>query len=195
MKKLLKTIRVIWIIIMKKNALLGTVLLTIIFVNGCGTGLIQRAESNYLAQDYRTAANLFGLYLTEHPDAYLARRKFGRALLKGGQPREAVEQFNKILNSHPHDSFSHLYLGLAYLRLGDYKKTLAAWQQYMPGGRPIISKEITRQTDRITGLSPGSLNNNDLSDLANSVESAIEEAVNAEQLRKQYNTSRLGDCG
>jgi tetratricopeptide (TPR) repeat protein len=180
---------------MRKKSILGTVLLAIIFMTGCGAGLIQRAESNYLAHDYRTAANLFGLYLTEHPDAYLARRKFGHALLKGGQPREAVEQFENILSSHPRDSFSHLYLGLAYLRLGDYQKTLAAWQQYMPGGRPIISKEVTRQTDRVAGLSPGSLNDNELSDLANSIESAIEEALNAEQLRKQYNTSRLGDCG
>ncbi|MBU0484644.1 MAG: tetratricopeptide repeat protein [Proteobacteria bacterium] len=180
---------------MKRNAVLVILLLTILFTNGCGTELIQRAESNYLARDYQPAAQLFDLYLTDHPDAFVARRRLGHALLKTGHPREAAFQFEKVIASHPGDSLSYLYLGLTYLHLADYPKTMAAWQQYEAIGKPLIISEVNRQTPLITEAIQKNLPDDGLNDLAKKIESAIEQAISADQLRNDYNRSRLGECG
>jgi predicted Zn-dependent protease len=180
---------------MNKKTVIGSLLWAVILLSGCGAGLIQRAESKYAAQDYPAAANLFRVYLDQHPDAYLARRKLAVSLLKEGRPREAVMQLEKSLSDQPHDTLSKLYLGLAYLRLGEWQKTLAGWQQLAAGGRPLIRSAVSLQGNVVAREAPNISRNEELDALANRVEAALEEALLAEQQRNAYNTSRLGDCG
>ncbi|MBU0674162.1 MAG: tetratricopeptide repeat protein [Proteobacteria bacterium] len=163
-------------------------------ITGCSSGLIQKAESKYLAQEYQVAADLYGEYLAKQPEAYLARRNLGYSLLKIGQTEQAVRQFEKIIIDHPSETFSHLYLGLAYLRLGDYQKTLSTWEQIEANGRPIIMKEMVSQTSRVAAIGP-IISTNELDDFAKRAEAAIEEALFAEQQRNAYNAARLGECG
>jgi hypothetical protein len=104
-------------------------------------------------------------------------------------------QLEKSLSDQPHDTLSKLYLGLAYLRLGEWQKTLAGWQQLAAGGRPLIRSAVSLQGNVVAREAPNISRNEELDALANRVEAALEEALLAEQQRNAYNTSRLGDCG
>lgn len=168
------------------------VLLSFLFLlsTGCSAGLVREAHSNLKQGNYRKAAELYAPYLKEHPESFLSRRNYGLALLKSGQPEKAAIQFEKILDYQPHDYRSFLYLGLAYLQSGDYRKTLDAWQQYRSGGNSIIAREVERQSQRLSNALPGISN-----ELASNIKSAIEDAVQAEELRRSYKASRLEECG
>ncbi len=180
---------------MNKKRVLGSLLFAVILLTACSAGVIQRADSKYLARDYRAAADLLELYLDEHPEAALARRKLAHSLFENGWYREAAGQFEKVIASRPHDTFSHLYLGLAYLRLGDYRKTLAGWQRLEVTERPLIAEVKSSQISRVAAKAPEIASEAQLNDLADQVESAVEEALFAEQQRDAYNAARLGDCG
>ncbi|MFN2366575.1 MAG: tol-pal system YbgF family protein [Desulfurivibrionaceae bacterium] len=180
---------------MNKKRALGLLLFAVMLLTACSAGLIQRAESKYLARDYRAAADLLELYLDEHPDADLARRKLAHSLFENGRYREAAGQFEKVIGNRPRDTFSHLYLGLAYLRLGDYRKTLAGWRRLEVAERPLIAEMKSSQISKIAAKAPEIASEDQLNDLADQVESAVEEAFFAEQQRDAYNASRLGDCG
>ncbi|MFO7604716.1 MAG: tetratricopeptide repeat protein [Desulfurivibrionaceae bacterium] len=180
---------------MNKNKVIGISLFAMMLLTACGSGVIQRAETKYLARDYSAAADLFEEYLDEHPDADLARRKLAHSLFKNGRYREAAGQFEKVIANRPRDTFSHLYLGLAYLRLGDYRKTLAGWQRLEIRERPLIAEVKSSQISRIAAKAPEIASEDQLNDLASQVESAVDEAFFAEQQRDAYNAARLGDCG
>jgi tetratricopeptide (TPR) repeat protein len=180
---------------MNKKTTIGSLLFAVMLLSACSSGLLQRAETKYLARDYPAAAALFAEYLAEHPDAYQARRKLGHSLLKEGEPRQAASEFEKVVTAQPHDIFSHLYLGLAYLRLGDYQQALAIWQQAETSGRPLVAEEKARQIKQVAAAAPDIPSPGQFNDLANRVESGFDEAFFAEERREAYNAARLGDCG
>jgi tetratricopeptide (TPR) repeat protein len=180
---------------MNKKTAIGSLLFAVMLLSACGSGLLHRAETRYLARDYPAAADLFEEYLDEHPDAYLARRKLGHTLLKEGEPRKAASEFEKVVAGQPHDSFSRLYLGVAYLRLGDYQKALAIWQQSGTSGRPRVAEEKARQIKQVAETAPDISGAAQFNDLANLVEIGFDEAFSAEERREAYNAARLGDCG
>lgn len=164
--------------------------LLLLLMAGCGAGLIHKADSSFDEGNYQKSAELYAGYLEKHPGAFLTRRKYGLALLKGNRPEEAIRHFIKIIDDHPHDYRSVLYLGLAYLHMGDYQKTLSVWQQYETGGKPLIVEEVARQSQRIAAALPMVSK-----ELASEIEAAIEDAIWAHQLRSSYNASRLKRCG
>lgn len=180
---------------MNKNKVIGISLFAVMLLNACGFDVIQRAETKYLAQDYQAAADLLKLYLDDHPHADLARRKWAHSLYENGRYREAVSQFEKVLANRPQDIFSRIYLGLAYLRLGDYQKTLAGWHRLKVTEGSLIAEVKSSQISRIAVRASEIASENQLNDLANQVESAVEEAYFAEQQRDAYNASRLEGCG
>ena len=180
---------------MSKTTVFGLLLLVSLNINSCSSGLLQKAEAKYFAQEYQTAANLLEMYLTKHPGSYTARKKMAHSLLIEGQVREAVVQFEKVINDNPQDTLSHLYLGLAYLRLGEYKETLSTWNHFESGGRPLLLKEMEKLSNTVAKTAPNISNDKELYELVNLVESAIEMAFFAEEKRNAYNAFRLGECG
>ncbi len=169
---------------------LNLILLGILLISGCAADLVREADSTFKSGSYEKSADLYAKYLHKHPDAFLTRRKYGLALLKTGRPKEAVEQFESIIDDHPRDYKSLLHLGLAYLKSGDYHKTLEVWRTYETGGKPLIAKEIRRQSHRLTKALPTISN-----ELVLDVKSAVEKAINAQELRNAYNNARLEACG
>lgn len=163
---------------------------SLLLLTGCGSELVHRADSSFHEGDYQKSSELYEQYLAKHPDAFLTRRKYGLALLKAGHADKAVEQFKKVIEDRPQDASSFLYLGLAYLRLGEYRNALSIWQHYTSGGRPLIAEEVERQSERIVAAGTGVSK-----DLANGIEAEIENAILAQKLRNSYNASRLEGCG
>jgi tetratricopeptide (TPR) repeat protein len=159
-------------------------------LTGCGAGLIHKADSSFDEGNYHNSLELYAEYLEKHPEAFLARRKYGLALLKDNLPGEAVVQFKKVIDHHPRDSWSLLHIGLAYLLVGDYQETLSAWQHYEAGGKPRVAEEVARQSQRIAAALPEVSN-----ELVSEIEAAIEDAIWAHQLQSKYNAARLERCG
>lgn len=172
------------------KTVVGLSLLLLLLMTGCGAELINQADSSFREGDYPKSSELYEIYLANHPDAFLARRKYGLTLLKGGHPEEAAVQFKRVFKDRPYDSLSLLYLGLVYLHLGDQQKVLSAWQQYGAIGRPLIAEEVESQSARIVAAAPNISN-----ELVAEIEASIEYAIAAQQLRDAYNASRLGGCG
>lgn len=172
-----------------KNTTCTVLSFLLLLSTGCATGLVRKADSNLKEGNYRKAAELYAPYLKKHPGAFLSRRNYGLALLKSGQPEKAATQFGKALDYQPHDYRSFLYLGLAYLQLGDYQETLDVWRQYKSGGKPLIVQEVEWQSQRLNNALPGISN-----ELASEIKSAIEGAIQAQELRRSYKASRLEEC-
>jgi tetratricopeptide (TPR) repeat protein len=162
----------------------------LLFITACSAGLVRQANSSFDEENYRKSAELYAEYLEKNPGAFLARRKYGLALLKDNRPEEAVEQLARVIDLHAHDSWSLLYLGLSYLQLGDYQKTLSVWRQYEFEGKPLIAEELARQSRRLAAALPRVSN-----ELVREIESAVEDAIWAHQLHSANLASRLEECG
>jgi len=174
---------------MSKTAV-GNLFFLLLFITGCGAGLVHKAHSSFDDGNYQKSAELYAEYLAGNPDAFLTRRKYGLALLKDNRPKEAAVQFERVVDDNPHDSRALLYLGLAYLHTGDYQKTLSAWQQYEHRGDRIIAEKVARQSEQIAAALPVIS-----AQLVSQIEAALESAIAEQQLRRSYNASRLVGCG
>ena len=84
---------------------------------------IIKGGTRFYGGDYAAAASLFERAYALEPDAPYAIRNLGYAMVEIGQPKRAIELFQRLDPAGPGDRFA---LGRAHLYAGDYTQCLAA---------------------------------------------------------------------
>ena len=79
--------------------------------------------------DFKTAQTEFKHVLVLHPQLAFARDLLGMAFLNGGQPREAVVQFDLLVSQQPDNSVYHLHKGYAHYAQRQYQQASVAYQR------------------------------------------------------------------
>lgn len=175
---------------MRRNRTTFCLVAAFLFLTSCSPTLLELANEKLRIGDYNAAVDLYKEYLETQPDALTPERKLGYALLKTGNAADAAVRFKRVLAEFPEDSFSTLYLGLAYLHVGERDKVLSTWKNYPSGKSSKVAAEIKKQVKFIADSEP------ELSDeLIAAVDFAITAAVDEDRSRNAYNLWRLGDCG
>nr|MBF0221990.1 tetratricopeptide repeat protein [Desulfobulbaceae bacterium] len=108
----------------------------------CGAGM--QAEMKIAQGNYAEAIPLYEKALQSDPDSVNHGNKLGFAYLKTNQLDQAIEQFDRILDKDPQNSYAILYQGMAYLNKKDFDKTLALWQNFKDDEKPVVEQEINR---------------------------------------------------
>jgi tetratricopeptide (TPR) repeat protein len=79
--------------------------------------------------DYKGAQAEFKHVLILQPQLAFARDLLGMAYLNGGQPREALQQFELLVAQQPNNSVYHLHKGYAHYALQQYAQATVAYQR------------------------------------------------------------------
>lgn len=176
---------------MRRNRTTFCLVAAFLFLTSCSSTLLELANEKLSIGDYSAAADLYEEYLETKPDTLIPGRKLGYALLKSGNAADAVIRFKRVLAEFPGDTFSTLYLGLAYLHVGERDKVVSTWRNYPSEKSSRVAEEIKKQVKVIADSGP------ELSDeLIAAVDFAITAAVDEDRSRNAYNLWRLGDdCG
>lgn len=176
---------------MKHKIILGVFLFIFLFLLGsCSPALLNLADQKLQQEKYSEAVSLYDQYLSENIAAFIPSRKFAYALFMSGDIKAATHRFENILQEHPDDSYTKIYLGLAYLHNGSRDKVLSVWQDFQSISFSNVTEEINRQSKLIAASGPLLS-----STIITSAENAITDAVDADRARNAYNLWRLGDCG
>lgn len=85
-----------------------------------------------------------GDYLSIGPDGNKSLGKLGFWYFKTGRLNEAIAEFETALKKDPEDPFSIYYLGLVYLNMEEYEKTIQVWKKYRNKTNPRVEEEIER---------------------------------------------------
>jgi tetratricopeptide (TPR) repeat protein len=96
-------------------------------------------------KNYEEAIIHYREAVSQNHDNWKARGKLGFAYLKTGQLEKAVNELTKVLEQEPGDPHATLYLGLAYLNMGEVSQTIVTWKNYTNKSKPLVEEEIERQ--------------------------------------------------
>jgi tetratricopeptide (TPR) repeat protein len=80
-------------------------------------------------QQFANAAEFFRKALQINPHFLPARKDLGTVLWYAGQKRDSEREFASILKTHPDDSVSHLYIGLAEFERRSYAAAKAHFER------------------------------------------------------------------
>ncbi|NUP12150.1 MAG: tetratricopeptide repeat protein [Polyangiaceae bacterium] len=89
---------------------------------------------------YPRAIAIYTELIQAFPDATTPRINLALCYLKTGQPSSARAELEHVIQRDPHHSRAWGYLGLAFQRLGDAERAVAAFQA---GGHHVMARRLT----------------------------------------------------
>lgn len=92
------------------------------------------AHKAWELQDFDRAAQAYIRVLQQDPRNVEAVRRVGILLFMGGRPQEAVQFLQIALRADPKATEGWLFLGNAYLQLGQREQAIRAWENYLANG-------------------------------------------------------------
>ena len=124
--------------------------------------LFEQARAAFDASDFYGAAGLFGEFLERHPEhalAAYARYWLGEARYMQGRYRDAIGEFEMLLQGPPGPwhPVARLKVGYAWFELGDYaraREVLTALRDEEPGGN--LARLAQLRLERLERLAPES---------------------------------------
>ena len=78
---------------------------------------------------YRDALTLYGATLEKNPECWMAQNNLGLALIRAGQPQEAIEYLQRALEIKPDFADAHINLGVTLLQIGRVREAIDHYRQ------------------------------------------------------------------
>jgi tetratricopeptide (TPR) repeat protein len=114
-----------------------------------GRGLLYQAMGKYdqAIEEFRLA-----IQHDLHPSFPVSENAYlniGAIFMKGKAYQDAIHTYSKVVEINPKNGFGHYYLGLAYLKTGDYEKAAKEAEEAKKLGVPFtaLSDELKKVKD------------------------------------------------
>lgn len=114
-----------------------------------GRGLMYQAMEKY---DQAIAEFRLAIQHDLHPAFPVSENSYyniAAIFMKGKSYRDAIDAYSKVVEINPKNGFGHYYLGLAYLRAGDYEKAAIEAEEAKKLGVPFtaLADELKKAKD------------------------------------------------
>ena len=106
--------------------------------------LYQEARAAYLAESFRTAAEMFAQVVAADPQNLKALINWGSALSRGGDPKAALPKFQQALAMDPNNAVAWYNMGVALERLGQHDEALKHYRRAVELDSSILTSALQR---------------------------------------------------